>query len=67
MTDERTRDNARRLAGVLHRYAEDPAAVKRVAAALNYYPPQLQEDMESVLVYLKRLEAGTDDSNDSDY
>lgn len=44
----RIRDNAQRLAGVLHRYATDLGAVQRVAAALNYHAPQLQEDMESV-------------------
>ena len=44
----RIRDNTQRLAGVLLRYAADPVSVKRVAAALNYHPQQLQEDMESV-------------------
>lgn len=44
----RDEDNARRLAAVLHRYADDPQAVQQLATALNYHVPQLQEDMESL-------------------
>lgn len=64
---DRDRDNAWRIAGALDRFAADPAAVKRIAAATNYHPPQLREDMESLIRYLRRLEAMTDDSDNGDY
>lgn len=64
---DRDRDNAQRLAGALHRHAVDQAAVKRIAAALDYYPPQLQEDMESIYRYLQRMEAVIDDTDNGDY
>ncbi len=60
MEFDRERDNALRLAAVLARYAEDPTAVRKIAAALNYYPSQLQEDMVSVYSYLKRLDSSKD-------
>lgn len=52
-------DNARRLAGVLHRYADDPHTVQQLAAVLNYHAPQLQEDMESLYRCVCRREAET--------
>lgn len=63
---ERDRDNAWRLAGVLYRYAEDPIAIKRIAAVLNYLPQQLQEDMGAVYRYMKELEASGDPMKDNE-
>ena len=62
----RTQDNANRLVSTLHRYAADPHAVQQIATALNYYAPQLQEDMES-LYQCNSLSAATADqwSNDA--
>lgn len=45
---ERTRQNAHRLAGTLARYAADPPTVERLAQLLNYLPEQLREDIESL-------------------
>lgn len=54
---DRTRENAHRLAGVLERYAADPRTVEKLAALLNYHPEQLREDMASLLQYIQRTEA----------
>lgn len=53
---DRTKENAHRLAGTLERYAEDPATVQKLAQALNYLPDQLREDMTSLLDYIRELE-----------
>ncbi len=49
---ERDQSNARKLAGVLERYAEDPAALAKLAAALNYHAPQLREDIAALYAYI---------------
>lgn len=54
--EEKLRDNAHRIAGVLSSYAEDPATVKRLAPILAYYAPQLQTDMQDLIRYIWALE-----------
>ena len=54
---DRTRENAHRLAEVLERYMADPNTAKQIAALLNYHTPQLQEDAQSLLQYIKKMEA----------
>ena len=53
MEYNRTADNARRLAGVLYRFGEDPATLNRLAAALNYHKPQLEEDIKDLYTVIK--------------
>jgi len=43
----RTEGNARRLAGALERHS-DPRTVERLAAILDYHPPQLAEDIQAL-------------------
>lgn len=48
--------DAKRLAVTLDQYADDPATVKRLAAALHYMPDQLREDMHTLYEYVRELE-----------
>lgn len=48
--------DAKRLAVTLDQYADDPAAVQKLAAVLHYYPEQLREDMRILYEYLRELE-----------
>lgn len=52
--------DAKRLAVTLDQYADDPATVQRLAAALHYMPEQLREDMHTLYSYLRELEELTD-------
>lgn len=54
---DKTKENAHRLAAVLDRYAADPHAAEQLAIILNYHKPQLQEDAQCLLEYIKELEA----------
>ena len=55
---DRTRENAHRLAGVLERCTADHHTTERLALLLNYIPEQLVEDARSLVQHLERLEAG---------
>lgn len=48
--------DAKRLAVTLDQYADDPATVRKLAAALHYMPEQLREDMRTLYEYLRELE-----------
>ena len=48
--------DAKRLAVLLDQYADDPATVQRIAAALHYMPEQLQIDMHTLYNYIRELE-----------
>lgn len=48
--------DAKRLAVTLDQYADDPATVRKLAAALHYMPEQLREDMRTLYKYLRELE-----------
>ena len=52
----RARENAHRLAGVLQDCAEDRHVVKVLSDLLDYVPEQLQKDMRDLLPYLESLE-----------
>lgn len=54
--NELRKDNARRLAAILDRYAEDRHTVDMLAHYLNYLPEQLGQDMHDIRDYLKELE-----------
>ena len=54
---DRTRENAHRIAAALDRYTADTRTAKRIAAILNYQPEQLQQDAQSLLKYIKSMEA----------
>ena len=54
--EEKLRDNAHRIAGVLSSYAEDPATVSRLAPLLAYNREQLQTDMRDLIRYIWELE-----------
>lgn len=58
---ERMRENARRLAGTLERYAEDENTVKRLAALLNYLPGQLRTDIQDLVRYINSVEDSSTD------
>ena len=55
---------AKRLAVTLDQYADDPAAVQKLAAVLHYYPEQLREDMRTLYSYLRELEELTNAEED---
>lgn len=54
--EERSKENAHRIAGTLERYAADPRKVQQLAAILNYEPERLQKDMACLLDYLLEIE-----------
>ena len=56
--------DAKRLAVTLDQYADDPAAVQKLAAVLHYYPEQLREDMRTLYSYLRELEELTGTEED---
>ena len=56
--------DAKRLAVTLDQYADDPATVKKLAAALHYMPEQLREDMRTLYSYLRELEELTNAEED---
>ena len=56
--------DAKRLAVTLDQYADDPAAVQKLAAALHYMPDQLREDMRTLYSYLRELEELTNAEED---
>lgn len=56
--------DAKRLAVTLDQYADDPATVQKLAAALHYYPEQLREDMRTLYEYLRELEELTNAEED---
>lgn len=65
---DRARENAHRLAGAIERHAAEAGDVERLAAVLNYQREQLQEDAQSLLQYIERLEAAANaDHSDGDY
>ena len=57
--EERQRQNAHRIAGVLHDYAEDPQTVQRLAPLLGYLAGQLKTDMQDLIRYIWTLEERT--------
>lgn len=54
---DRTREDAHRIAAALDRYTADTRTAERIAAILNYQPEQLQQDAQSLLKYIKSMEA----------
>lgn len=56
--------DAKRLAVTLDQYADDPATVQKLAAALHYIPEQLREDMRILYKYLRELEELTNAEED---
>ena len=56
--------DAKRLIVTLNQYADDTAAVKRLAAVLHYMPEQLREDMRTLYSYLRELEELTNTEED---
>lgn len=56
--------DAKRLAVTLDQYADDPAAVQKLAAALHYMPDQLREDMRTLYSYLRELDELTNTEED---
>ena len=54
---DKTKENAHRIANVLDRYTAAPHTAAQLAIILNYQPEQLQEDAQSLLQYIEKLEA----------
>lgn len=63
MTDKQISD-AKRLAVLLDQYADDPATVQKLAAALHYVPDQLRTDMHTLYEYVRELEEITKGEED---
>lgn len=59
----RAEENARRLVGVLDRYADDDRAIQVLAKVLNYYGPQLRQDIRDLYKVMKL--GGEDDASTS--
>lgn len=53
---EKKASRAKRIAGVLSRYADDTEKVQVLSRLLNYNPKVLPEDMKAVLEYIDQLE-----------
>ena len=56
--------DAKRLAVLLDQYADDPATVQKLAAALHYVPDQLRTDMHTLYEYVRELEEITKGEED---
>lgn len=57
------KNGSARLVAALERAAEDEAALRRMAAALNYLPEQLKEDIQALRDFKSEADAAEQEEN----